>query len=207
MSTLRRNVALAVAMLLVAVGVGLAVSGTRPAPEGSAWEPDALPARAGSDPGRPGAGGATPAAARGSDGDEELLPVDMPDPPPPPGGRGDASGPDAVRRIFSGYGFPGHPGLTHWCGKRDFEPGSGKLVWDAFTTDEPPASVVAHYRRWLGTRGFAPSPPGGTWRLPPGSPAASRSLHVTAPDGSGRHHGCDGEPPPGTLAVIVLSRY
>ena len=130
----------------------------------------------------------------------------MPDPPAAPSGRDSAEGPDANREIFSGYGFPGYPDLTHLCGRRDLLPGGERLVWDAFSSGQTPVALVAHFKRYLSERGFSGEKSGGSWRLPPGSPAPQRTLSITPPSAIGKHKGCPSPPAAEAKSVVILTR-
>lgn len=133
--------------------------------------------------------------------------MDMPENPPLPSDRPDASGPDANRAIFDGYGFPGAPGLTHLCGQRVYLPNGEHLTWDAFTSEEEPAAVVAHYAEWLGKRGFEPDDAGaggGRWRVPAGTP--TRTLEIAAAGAAGPHTSCERKPAPEAKSIVTISR-
>ncbi len=130
----------------------------------------------------------------------------MPEPPPLPSARPDAAGPDANRAIFSEYGFPGAPDLTHLCAQRVYQPGGQHLTWDAFASDDAPATLVAHYKDWLGARGFEAKGAGGLWRVPAGAPSPDRTLEIDAAGEPGPYKACDKQPAASDKSVIVISR-
>lgn len=136
--------------------------------------------------------------------DQAPVHVDMPEPPLAPTARPDASGPDANRAIFSDYGFPGFPALTHLCGRRVYEQGGEHLTWDAFSSSATPAELVGYYKKWLGSRGFTAEQSGGTWRIPETAPM--RTLAINSSHGKGAWQTCPKQPPAGSRSVIVISR-
>lgn len=147
----------------------------------------------------------SPPALTSGQVDELPLP-DMPDPPPPPTARPDASGPEANLKIFDGYGFPVYSPLEHLCGRREIRPGGGNLTWDAFTSGDPPAALVQHYKQRLSERGFTSDGDGGAWLLPPGSAAPDRKLSIYRASHPGLHTACDKQPGPQARSIILISR-
>ncbi len=129
--------------------------------------------------------------------------VQLPELPTAPQHRGDTSSTEALRAIFSDYGLPGAPGLTHLCGRRTYHSG-GHVTWDAFSAEATPEQLVAHYEARLGKTGFEARPGGGLWRLPARAPA--RTLEVLPRDASAPHQQCERELPANAGSVLLLSR-
>ncbi|MEZ4233391.1 MAG: hypothetical protein R3B89_29695 [Polyangiaceae bacterium] len=135
-----------------------------------------------------------------------VRPKDMPPLAPAPTARGKDPKTASIDAVMSSYGFPVHRTLKHLCAGRVIEQGGGHLTWDAFTSTEPPSSLLTSYTSRLGEQGFSEDKSGGSWRLPAGSKSPNRVLSILAVTDGGPHRGCQEKPPGDARSVIIASR-
>lgn len=131
--------------------------------------------------------------------------VDLPESLVPPDQRPLAASDRGIAGVFDDYGFPPHAGLVHFCKRRLLEAGAIRTTLDGFESRDPPTKLVAFYESRLSKRGMSTEGPETSWRLPPDSPAPTRTLTITRASAERKHRLWCPKPSAEATSLVLLS--